>query len=211
MSVRIVISECCPAESPRRILTPQPARETEANCPVCGHAGRPVTLETLKQQVKPEHLEKVETGVFHFCRTATCEMVYFNERAVALTKADVRERIGLKETQDPVPICYCFGFTEKMVADELRATGECAIPQRIAAEIRAGHCACEIRNPQGSCCLRNVNAVVRRQMKALTMDGLLPHAHLETLATGQVERAVLSAPRSPAALRSGERSAEAAR
>ena len=95
-------------------------------------------LQTLKHQVKPEHLETVGAGAFNFCRTARCEAVYFNAGGVVLTKADVRQRIGLKETEDPVPLCYCFGFTKAMLVEEIGATGKCTIPQRITAEIKAG-------------------------------------------------------------------------
>lgn len=129
-----------------------------------------VALRTLKHQAKPGHLETVEIGSFNFCRTAKCDVVYFNERGVVLVKADVRQRVGLKETKDPVPLCYCFGFTEAMVREEIRATGRCTIPRRIAAEIKAGNCACEIRNPQGSCCLGNVNAAVKRVTPAVAAE-----------------------------------------
>ncbi len=115
-------------------------------------------------------METVEISSFRFCRTATCEVVYFNGDGIVLTKADVRQRIGLKETEDPVPICYCFGFTEKMAIEELRATGKCTIPQRITAEVKAGNCACEIRNPQGSCCLGNINAAVKRTSKVVMAE-----------------------------------------
>ncbi len=84
-------------------------------------------MQTLKHQVKPEHLQTVESGPFWFCRTATCGVVYFNDGAVLLTKADVRQRIGLKETQDPVPLCYCFGFTHAMVVEEIRMTGKASL------------------------------------------------------------------------------------
>jgi hypothetical protein len=69
-----------------------------------------------------------------------------------------------------VPLCYCFGFTRAMVVEEIRATGKCTVPQRIAAEVKAGNCACEIRNPQGSCCLGNVHAVVKERLD--TKDSL---------------------------------------
>ena len=164
------MSDCCSTESPRTIAAANPAEKTKANCPRCGQVGQPVALQTLKHQVKPEHLETVETGSFNFCRTATCDAVYFNERGAVLTKADVRQRIGLKETQDPVPICYCFGFTEAMAVEEILATGKCTIPQRITAEIKAGNCACEIRNPQGSCCLGNIAAAVKRATKVVTAE-----------------------------------------
>lgn len=115
-------------------------------------------------------MDTVETGSFSFCRTATCDVVYFNERGTVLTKAEVRQRVGLKETEDPVPICYCFGFTEAMAVEEIRATGKCAIAQRITAEVKAGNCACEIRNPQGSCCLGNVTAAVRRATEVVVAE-----------------------------------------
>lgn len=136
--------------------------KTTLICPRCGQSGQPVPPRTIKHQVRPEFLTAVEDGPFSFCRSAPCDAVYFNGRGLVLTKADVRQRLGLKETEDPVPICYCFGFTERMVMEELRTTGDCTIPQRIAAEVKAGNCACEIRNPQGSCCLGNVTAAVKR-------------------------------------------------
>jgi hypothetical protein len=100
----------------------------KTGCPRCGQPGRPAALRTLKHHVKPEHLRTVEAGQFHFCRTAGCDVVYFNDSGIVLTRADVRERIGLKETSDPVPLCYCFGFTEKMALDEIRATGRAPFP-----------------------------------------------------------------------------------
>jgi len=159
------MSDCCSNKSSCSAAVTKPAAGMQANCPRCGHPGHAVGLRTLKHQVKPEHLQVVENGTFNFCPTAICDVVYFNESGVILTKADVRQRIGLKETEDPVPLCYCFGFTEAMVREEIIATGQCTIPQRIAAEVKAGNCACEIRNPQGSCCLGNVVAVVKRAMK----------------------------------------------
>ena len=148
----------------------EPVLDDKLCCPRCGLSGQPVALQTLKHQVKPKHLGTVETGSFNFCRTATCEAVYFNGGSTVLTKADVRVRVGLKETEDPLPICYCFGFTEAMAVEEIRDTGKCTIPQRITAEVKAGNCACEIRNPQGSCCLGNVNAAVKRVMKVVAAD-----------------------------------------
>jgi hypothetical protein len=34
--------------------------------------------------------------------------------------------------------------------------------ERVTAGVQADQCACDIRNPQGSCCLGNVRAVVQR-------------------------------------------------
>src|SRR2546427_4313661 len=109
----------------------EPVLDAKLCCPCCGLPGQAVALQTLKHQVKPEHLETVETGSFKFCRTATCDVVYFKERGTVVIKADARVRVGIKETEDPVPICYCFGFTAAMAGEEIGGARQCTIPQRI--------------------------------------------------------------------------------
>ncbi len=138
------------------------AKAGTTNCPECGQPGKSVETKTLKQMVQPRHFELASKPGFLFCRTADCNAVYFHSNGDVLRKADVRVHVGLKETKDPVPLCYCFGFTEAMVREEIRATGKCTIPQRITAEVKTGNCACEIRNPQGTCCLGNVSAAVKK-------------------------------------------------
>lgn len=155
------MSDCCSNPALAASETAKPAKP-KLSCPRCGQPGQFVPMQTLKHQVRPEHLETVEIGGFNFCRNTACEVVYFSDGGTVLTKADVRHRIGLKETEDPIPVCYCFGFTEKMLRDEIHATGQSTIPQRITAEIKAGTCACEICNPQGACCLGNVTAAVKK-------------------------------------------------
>lgn len=112
--------------------------------------------------VKTEFLEVVTKPGFQFCCSAECEVVYFHPDGERLAKSDVRVRVGLKETAQPVPICYCFGFTEAMAREEINSSGRCTIPARITAEMKAERCACEVRNPQGSCCLGNVSATIKR-------------------------------------------------
>ena len=159
------MSDCCSTEA--STTAAKGAAGTKANCPRCGQPGKSVETKTLKQMMQPQHLELANKPGFLFCRSAGCDVVYFHPDGDRLRKPDVRVRVGLKETADPVSICYCFGFTESMAAEEIRATGKCTIPQRITAEVKAGNCACEIRNPQGSCCLGNVNAVVKKALKLL--------------------------------------------
>lgn len=132
-------------------------------CPQCGCAGRPVSLLTLKHQVKPAHLAAVETAPFRFCSTPECLVVYFSKAGRALTLDDVRQIPTVKPSSNP-QLCYCFGFDTGMVRTEIATTGSCTIPQRIAAEMKAERCACEIRNPQGSCCYANVAAAVKREL-----------------------------------------------
>jgi hypothetical protein len=71
-------------------------------------------------------------------------------------------RVGLKVKQDPIPLCYCFGFDEANARDEIAHTGQTSTPQRIAALIKQGMCACPERNPSGACCLGEVNKAIER-------------------------------------------------
>lgn len=168
------MSDCCTNKSPAEKTVTEAATPGTNSCPECGQPGMAVETKTLKQMVQPWHLELVSKPAFLFCRAADCDVVYFHPDGDRLRKPDVRMRVGLKEAEDPVPICYCFGFTEAMVVEEIRDTGRCTIPQRITAEVKAGNCACEIRNPQGSCCLGNVAAAVKKAMKVETPENSEP-------------------------------------
>ena len=44
---------------------------------------------------------------------------------------------------------------------EIAETGRTAATQQIADQVKAGRCASELRNPQGSCCLGSVAAAAR--------------------------------------------------
>ena len=164
------MSDCCSIKSPAEKPVVKTAKAGTDHCPECAQPGKPVEIKTLKQMVQPQHLEPANKPGFLFCRTADCDVVYFHPDGDCLRKPDVRVRVGLKETEDPVPVCYCFGFTEAMAVEEIRATGKCSIPRRITAEVKAGNCACEIRNPQGPCCLGNVNAAVKRVMRLMAVE-----------------------------------------
>lgn len=159
------MSNCCSHPASAAAATP-PADPARKICPRCGQAGKGVSLLTLKHQVKPAHLAAVEAGPFVFCRSAECPVVYFNAIGTTLLLADVRQVPTVKKSGNP-QLCYCFGFDTDMVREEIAATGVSTIPQRIATEMKAGRCACEIRNPQGSCCFANVSAVVKRELSAV--------------------------------------------
>lgn len=130
------------------------------SCPRCGRPGRPVSTLTLKHQVKAQFLAAVNDGGFQFCPTPACPVVYFAAAGPVLTTGDVRRPVTQKDSEH-APVCYCFGFTPAMIREELAASGKSTVVERITAEMKADFCACEIRNPQGSCCLGNVKAAVK--------------------------------------------------
>ncbi len=141
--------------------TGDPELKRSRVCSRCGKNGRPVSELTVKQQLKQEHLETASGEAFSFCATEDCAVVYFSAGEQIFEKKDLRQKVGLKDHSNPSLLCYCFGFTRRMVEAEVAETGASTIPQRIAREVKAGMCACEVRNPSGSCCLGNVTAAVK--------------------------------------------------
>lgn len=161
---------CCPPEAGNAVcdLPPQdfqrPLHSKKA-CPECGKTGRPVQEQTIRSllSVSLRHVREVE---YLFCRTRTCPVVYFSaDGEQTFTVEQVRERVYQKEPESQdVWLCYCFRHT----IGELRAASpedRTAIVNDIHTGIHAGQCACDLRNPQGSCCLGNVQAVIKRLEK----------------------------------------------
>ncbi len=142
---------------------PAPQDAAGRGCARCGSASRLVTRRTVLLMLRPELLDRAVEGEYRFCTGPDCRVVYFTEgEGPCFTTDDMRVRVGLKEKDDPVPLCYCFGFDERDAREEIARTGQCSIPRRISALIKQGMCACLERNPSGACCLGEVNRAVKR-------------------------------------------------
>ena len=140
-------------------------------CTSCGTVGRVVSDKTLQAILQPPQALTLLAVGRRFGGTPSCQIVYYGDDGRAVTKSEVPIRLGLKERVDPIPLCYCFGFSVADVRREIAETGRCTIPARITAEVRAGRCSCEIRNPSGTCCLGNVNRAVKQEQEAMQADG----------------------------------------
>ena len=123
-----------------------------------------MSLRTILLMLKPELFDLVSESQFRFCSSPDCPVVYFSKER-SFTTEDLRVRVGIKEKDGPLPLCYCFGFDEQAVRAEVEAEGKTTIPHRITALIKERMCACEERNPSGGCCLGEVAKAVKRLMK----------------------------------------------
>ena len=142
-------------------------------CRRCGAQGRKVHPETMESLLTPEARVRLRDTTYFFDRTAGCDVVYFsNEAESYFSKDELKVLVGIKETEPPVPICYCFGHTAESAREEILETGHSTVADRITAEVEAGNCACEIKNPSGRCCLGEVNQVVSRIQKELELDSV---------------------------------------
>src|SRR5690348_2585983 len=91
-------------------------------CPSCGVKAKPVATITVKSLVR-DHTRVPKAATFSFCRTPDCETVYFSERVI-LQKPDVKVRVGIKERDDPSPVCYCFDYTRADLHREIEQFGK---------------------------------------------------------------------------------------
>ncbi len=141
------------------------------NCPTCGRAGPKVQRVTLDCLLRAERRNEIADEPHFVCAAQDCDTVYFrpNDGRV-FTKADLTVRFGLKETDSPRPICYCFDHTIEAIEEEIRRTGRSTVVDRIKADMKGPGCRCEYTNPLGGCCLKTVHAVVADALQAAGHD-----------------------------------------
>lgn len=143
----------------------EPKREARKACPECGEEGKAVERITLESLLREP--ARIQDAPYWFCRTRECPVVYFSENGSLFRKPDLRVRVGLKETEDPIPVCYCFGWDRERIWKEIRETGKSTAVESITREVKAGRCFCERSNPEGTCCLGNVSRWVKEGLKEI--------------------------------------------
>ncbi len=147
--------DCCSVKAPAVPPAVMP-------CPECGSRSKQVDTLTVKSLVRKMPFGMVPAQ-YYFCEETACDLVYFpsDAEAPSFHRGDLLVRVGLKEETDPIPVCYCFGVSRQDIWDEIREKGKSSVAERIKAEVKAGNCACELKNPSGKCCLGNVTRAVQ--------------------------------------------------
>lgn len=142
-------------------------------CPMNEQVCKPVGRITLESLLKPETKASLTPQPYYFCDTPDCDTLYVSALGDHLiTKDQLTVRVGTKETEDPIPLCYCFDFDRKSVWNDIRSKGSTDIPEIITERVKAGECRCEVANPSGTCCLGNVYRAVK-QAQAMKAQDLL--------------------------------------
>lgn len=137
-----------------------PNREIHPICPECGKQGKPVQRMTLENLLK--ETPRITNESYWFCAARACPVVYFSKSQKSIFhKADLKVRVGIKEKEDPIPLCYCFGWDRRKIWDEIKRTGKSTAVESITQEVKAGRCFCERSNPQGTCCLGHISKAVK--------------------------------------------------
>ena len=159
------MNDCCAvpgSTEPCGIVVDRRNPDLNSRCSTCEKEGRPVGRQTVFHHVRHEQLDRVNGEAYRFCAEPNCPIVYYGDEGACFTVDDLREPVAAKIQGDPRPICYCFGFSEGDARKEIERTGQSTIPATVSGLIKAGMCACEVRNPAGVCCLGEVNQTVKR-------------------------------------------------
>lgn len=171
------MSRCCnPTQSAESgdVVVGGEHRSASSKCPKCASKGRPVERQTILHHVKNEKLEQVNGEAYRFCADPDCEVVYYGDGGTRFLIHDLRELVSAKVSGDKRPICYCFDFTEGDARKEIDLTGSSTISLTVSRLIKAGMCACEVRNPSGACCLGEVSKTEKRLTVKSTKGVLTP-------------------------------------
>lgn len=110
----------------------------------------------MKHLLRYAVARRLEPDLFFYCGNPDCDIVYLrlDEAGSVESPAEVFRRNDIKERARPFAsgserlVCYCFGYTVGKIEDDARS-GPNLVPAAIAAEVRAGNCACEVMNPKG--------------------------------------------------------------
>lgn len=134
-----------------------PPQVAEGLCGSCGSKGVQVPLTAVKALLQPGALRAGVPRAPRFCASPQCPVVYFDEVSDRrVEESELTVLVYAKHARDrSAPICYCFGFTVGDVLDAMK-TGAPAISSIVRTEVEAGHCACEVKNPKGTCCLGDI-------------------------------------------------------
>ncbi len=134
-------------------------RSAAAPCPTNQRVGPKLDTVTVKALLAVPLTAVSSDETYRFCPAPreACPTTYYRaDGQQVFTENELREPVYQKHPDDPrCVICYCFGHTVDDIQAELGQGSASTIVQRIQAGIQAGQCACDIRNPQGRCCLGN--------------------------------------------------------
>ncbi len=134
------------------------------DCPDCGVKRNKVKTLTLQTLLRPRYLYSLTHDQYRFCATGDCDTVYYSENSDQVFHKDtLRVRVGIKEKNNPRPVCYCFNHNIESIELEIRATGKSTASEDIKTRLQDG-CWCETRNPQGRCCVGLVRQIEKNLM-----------------------------------------------
>lgn len=131
-------------------------------CPHCGARGRAIPSVTLQHHVVPARRAQIihEDG-WSLCTDPECDVVYFRLED-AVRRGEVIALPYLKDSGGSRLVCFCFEHSVEAVEEDVHRHGSSTLRATIAAACAAGQDDCARKNPQGRCCLGDLDRLVAR-------------------------------------------------
>ena len=149
-----MLSECCSVTEVKE--------NNLEHCPRCGSKGRTVSLATVGSMAKTDvEALKLSAREYKLCHNWDCPVVYYAAE-ISIERNELRVPVNFKEKSYEGPVCYCFNHTIASIRGEIESRGHSTASEKIAREVKAGRCACEVKNPAGTCCLGDVLRAVQQ-------------------------------------------------
>ncbi|MEA3490878.1 MAG: hypothetical protein U9R27_03170 [Campylobacterota bacterium] len=120
------------------------------NCPGCMQKGSKIQSDTMIHHVKD--ISKMGNNGYSFCHSPECNVVYFKDEEVFTTDM-INKEIGLKDSaSERGVICFCYNYFKSELYEP-------SLIDKINIRIDNYGSRCDLRNPAGRCCLKDIKRV----------------------------------------------------
>ncbi len=150
--------------------TPQPAAgdSTPRPCPECDALGRATPLATItsmRRSMRPIPADRVREAEapWRACLSSACPVAYYGASAT-ISVTEVSATVHHKARSPDPLICFCFEYRISALERSMHGTHSVnPIVLEIQSRCREGLGQCQIKNPEGRCCLRNIAQVLKTE------------------------------------------------
>jgi CopZ-like zinc binding protein len=119
---------------------------TSPPCPECGAVGAEIARRTV---VAVTSAPLPPPQGLRLCRTPDCSLVYYGDAGARIEASSLALLPPFKGGD---VLCFCFLHRLR----DLDNGRSAAVVEEITERVRAGDCACDLRNPTGKCCLPDI-------------------------------------------------------
>jgi len=124
------------------------AKKEKRNCPECGVACLSVSAQTRLHQLAFPNNQQEDAAETFFCAAANCAVGYFSAEGV-VPQSELR---GFRVDTERL-LCHCFDISVAQYQQALEQGEAAMLKAFVVQQTKMAHCACEVRNPSGRCCL----------------------------------------------------------
>lgn len=167
-------------------------KEDSEICLRCGLHGKKVKNITVRSLVHENLVPEVGGADYTACSTPDCSLVYFSrDTGRHFTKEDVKVRVWFKETEDPIPVCYCQNVTERDILDEILLKGcppSVSEVQKRTGVGRGGECLTKKVVESKSDCERIIIRVASLRAGISQVGRIVLDDHIKTRVTDCVQK-----------------------